>query len=109
MKFLAGKVTGVVANPPYIPTTAIDNLQPEVVKHEPHLALDGGEDGLRNIRYLVEATPQYLTSRGILLIEIMAGQVNQALELLHQSDYYYGIRSYRDFNDIERFVMAYRR
>lgn len=109
LKFLTGKVTGVVANPPYIPTNQINNLQPEVVKHEPHLALDGGEDGLRDIRNLIEATPQYLTSGGILIIEIMAGQANCALELLHQSDCYYGIESYRDFNDIERFVMAYRR
>ena len=109
LEFLAGKVTGVVANPPYIPTTSIDSLQPEVVKHEPHLALDGGDDGLRDIRYLIEATPQYLISEGILIIEIMAGQANQALELLHQSDCYYGIKSHRDFNDIERFVMAYRR
>ena len=109
LKFLAGKVTGVVANPPYIPTASIDSLQPEVVKHEPHLALDGGEDGLRDIRCLIEATPQYLISGGILIMEIMAGQANQVIELLHRSDCYYGIKSYQDFNDIERFVMAYRR
>ena len=109
LEFLVGKVTGVVANPPYIPTTLIDNLQPEVVKHEPHLALDGGEDGLRDIRYLIQATPQYLTSGGILLIEIMAGQADEVTKLLQQSDCYYGIKSYRDFNNVERFVMAYRR
>ena len=109
LKFLAGKVTGVVANPPYIPTNLIYGLQPEVVKHEPHLALDGGEDGLRDIRYLIEATPQYLASGGMLLIEIMAGQANQVIELFDRSDLYYSVKSYRDFNGIERFVMAYRR
>lgn len=108
VEFLRGKVTGVVSNPPYIPTAQIDNLQPEVVKHEPRLALDGGEDGLRDIRYLVETTPQYLTSGGILLIEIMAGQAERVTELLHRSDYY-GVKSCLDLNGIERFVMAYRR
>ena len=108
LKFLEGKVAGVVSNPPYIPTTQIKYLDPEVVNHEPHLALDGGDDGLREIRYLVETSPQYLTSGGILLIEIMAGQANEVIKLLQRSDYY-GVKTCLDLNGIERFVIAYRR
>lgn len=108
LKFLEGKVAGVVSNPPYIPTALINYLDPEVVNHEPHLALDGGDDGLRDIRYLVETSPQYLTSGGILLMEIMAGQAQEVIKLLQRSDYY-GVKSCYDLNDIERFVIAYRR
>ena len=85
LKFLEGKVAGVVSNPPYIPTAQIKHLDPEVVNHEPHLALDGGDDGLRDIRYLVETSPQYLTSGGILLMEIMAGQAKKVIKLLQRS------------------------
>ena len=108
LKFLQGKVTGVVSNPPYIPTAQIVRLEPEVVNHEPHLALDGGDDGLRDIRHLVKVTPQYLVSGGILAIEIMVGQANEVIKLLLKSDYY-GVRACHDLNGIERFVMAYRR
>lgn len=108
LSFLRGRVTGVIANPPYIPTVEIDNLQPEVARHEPRIALDGGNDGLRHIRYLIEVTPQYLISGGILLLEIMVGQAGKVIKLLQREEYT-GVRSCLDFNGIERFVIAYRR
>lgn len=46
-------VDWLVSNPPYIPSAAIDGLAPEVARHEPRLALDGGPDGLRAYRALV--------------------------------------------------------
>jgi len=42
---LKGQVSGMVANPPYIPSTLVPQ-QPEVAHHEPQMALDGGADGL---------------------------------------------------------------
>lgn len=108
LTFLRGKVTGVISNPPYIPTAQINDLQPEVARHEPRVALDGGDDGLRDIRCLIEVTPQYLVSRGILLLEIMVGQAGAVIELLQREEYF-GVRSCLDLNGIERFVMAYRR
>lgn len=107
LQFLQGKVAGVVANPPYIPSDRLDALQPEVAQHEPNLALDGGIDGLREIRHLIATTPQYLVSQGILLIEIMDGQANAVVELLQQSSYY-DVKTCFDLGGIERFVMAYR-
>lgn len=107
LQFLQGQVAGVVANPPYIPRDRLDKLQPEVAQHEPSLALDGGNDGLKDIRHIIATTPQYLVSQGILLIEIMNGQANAVVELLQQSSYY-GVRTCFDLGGIVRFVMAYR-
>jgi len=42
----SGQVSGMVANPPHIPSTLVPQLQPEVAHHEPQMALDGGADGL---------------------------------------------------------------
>ena len=105
---LRGKVSGMVSNPPYIPTSLVSQLQPEVAKHEPHLALDGGEDGLAAIRHLVNTAPNYLNSGGIWLIEIMAGQSQEVVKLLQDSSNYRNIRIFSDLGGIERFVLAYR-
>lgn len=105
---LEGKVSGMVSNPPYIPTQAIALLEPEVANHEPHLALDGGFDGLDCIRYLVENSPIYLVSGGIWLIETMAGQAEIVSKLLEEQKSYHRIQIFSDLAGIERFVLAYR-
>ena len=109
LEFLQGNIAGMISNPPYIPTSQINDLQPEVVNHEPHLALDGGEDGLDDIRYLVKTAPNYLVRDGLWLIELMVGQANTVMELLKQQGEYYDIKSFPDLAGIERFVLAYRR
>ena len=108
LSFLKGKVTGMVSNPPYIPTEEINNLQPEVA-HEPRLALDGGDDGLDAIRCTLEDAPQYLVSGGIWLVELMMGQADTVVQLLKQQGQYSKTEIYQDLNGIERFVLAYRR
>ena len=108
LNFLEDKVTGMVSNPPYIPTKEIDNLEPEVA-HEPRLALDGGDDGLDDVRCLVKDAPQYLVSGGIWLVELMIGQADKVAKLLEQQGEYFNIKIYEDLNGIERFVLAYRR
>jgi release factor glutamine methyltransferase len=106
---LKGKVMGMVANPPYIPTADIHQLQPEVVRYEPHLALDGGKDGLEHIRYLVEVSAEYLHPGGIWLIEMMAGQGEQVIQMLETQGDYHNIKLLPDLAGIERFALAYRR
>ena len=105
---LEGKVSGMVSNPPYIPTTELPYLQPEVFKHEPHLALDGGRDGLESIRYLIEASANYLAPGGIWLIEMMAGQANAVKKMLQDHGCYDRIQVFKDLAGIERFALAYR-
>jgi release factor glutamine methyltransferase len=105
---LQGKVTGMVSNPPYIPSAQIPQLQPEVAHHEPRLALDGGDDGLADICYLIKTAPQYLVSGGMWLIELMAGQADTVVELLKQQGEYYDLNIFPDLAEIDRFVLAYR-
>ncbi|GAB4530875.1 MAG: peptide chain release factor N(5)-glutamine methyltransferase [Pleurocapsa sp.] len=106
---LRGKVRGMISNPPYIPSAEVLQLQPEVTRHEPHLALDGGKDGLDDIRHLVEVAPDYLISGGIWLIEMMAGQSQTVKQLLENQGEYEEITIFFDLAGIERFALAYRR
>lgn len=64
----------IVSNPPYIPTADMLALAPEVVRHEPHLALDGGPDGLDAYRQLARILPLHLAPGGLVALEIGLGQ-----------------------------------
>ncbi|AKG23426.1 peptide chain release factor N(5)-glutamine methyltransferase [Calothrix sp. 336/3] len=108
LEFLRGQVGGMVSNPPYIPRDTVLTLQPEVTNHEPHLALDGGEDGLDFIRHLIHTAPDYLASGGIWLIEMMAGQAEVVRDLLGKQGNYRDIEIHSDLAGIERFALAYR-
>ena len=54
----------IVSNPPYIRRDVIGTLQAEVRLHEPHLALDGGEDGLDFYRRIIDIAPRLLNENG---------------------------------------------
>lgn len=103
---LRGKVAGMLSNPPYIPSQEVLCLQPEVTEHEPHLALDGGTDGLDAIRLLVDTAPNYLQAGGIWLIEMMAGQGISVADLLTKQGSYTNIEIINDLAGLDRFVLA---
>ncbi|MBE9175132.1 peptide chain release factor N(5)-glutamine methyltransferase [Synechocystis salina LEGE 06155] len=103
---LRGQVRGMVSNPPYIPQPELPQLQPEVINHEPLLALDGGADGLRAVEQLIRRSPIYLKPGGFWLVEIMAGQAPTVAALLKASGAYQDIHIHRDLAGIERFVCA---
>ena len=105
---LKGCLAGMVSNPPYIPSQMVLELEPEVAQHEPHLALDGGNDGLDCIRHLVTVAPEYLRSGGIWLIELMSGQAASAVALLETNGNYRDVQIHQDLAGIERFVSALR-
>jgi release factor glutamine methyltransferase len=64
----------VFSNPPYIPSHQIESLEPEVARHEPRAALDGGPDGLDAYRALGGLLPGLLRTGGHALLEIGQGQ-----------------------------------
>lgn len=64
----------IVSNPPYIPSGEIAGLEPEVVRYEPHLALDGGADGLVAYRALAPIIARLLAPGGLAALEIGLGQ-----------------------------------
>ncbi|MFB8793925.1 MAG: peptide chain release factor N(5)-glutamine methyltransferase [Microcoleus sp.] len=109
LAFLKGRVSGMVSNPPYIPSSTVLTLQPEVLKHEPHLALDGGFDGLDCIRHLAETAPDYLESGGVWLVEMMAGQAEAVADLLESQGSYCDVQIFADLAGVDRFALAYRR
>lgn len=106
---LKGQLSGMVSNPPYIPKDLIPTLQPEVRNHEPHIALDGGSDGLDCIRHLITTSGDYLRPGGVWLIEMMAGQGDTVTQLLHETGCYCQIQLFPDLAGIDRFALAYRR
>ena len=65
-----GSLDLVVSNPPYIPTKDIAGLMREVRDHEPHMALDGGEDGMDFYRKLFNSVPALLKDGGALIFEM---------------------------------------
>lgn len=104
---LRNKLSGMVSNPPYVPSKEVLVLQPEVTEHEPHLALDGGEDGLDCLRHLVTTAPEYLVPSGLWIVEMMMGQMDVVVELLENTGYEQIVRS-RDLEGVERFAIGRR-
>ncbi len=72
----------VVSNPPYVESAAIASLDPEVRDHDPHLALDGGPDGLDAYRAIAPTLPGRLAPGGIAGLEIGAGQAAAVAAIL---------------------------
>ena len=96
----------MITNPPYIPSKTVLSLDPEVTDHEPHQALDGGDDGLDDIRLLVQQAPNYLQPGGLWLTEHMQGQADAIAALLTAQQVYGNIQIHKDLAGVERFVSA---
>lgn len=91
----------IVSNPPYLKTEEINCLQSEIREWEPAAALDGGEDGLRYYRNILNPSVAYLNDSGYLLVEIGAGQSQAVIEIAESS----GLRCeavIKDYAGIER-------
>jgi release factor glutamine methyltransferase len=102
-----GQLELVVANPPYIPTGQLAELEPVVRDHEPRLALDGGADGLVAIRRLIAEAPAALAPGGLLLIEHHHDQSTAVLALLRQAGLERA-QPHRDLEGVVRFALAWR-
>jgi release factor glutamine methyltransferase len=105
LDFLQGQLDLIVTNPPYIPTSLLANLDPVVRKHEPLLALDGGEDGLDGIRSIVAQAKTYLAPGGLLLMEHHHDQSAAVIDLLVSAGLAQPM-AHRDLEGILRFVSA---
>jgi release factor glutamine methyltransferase len=97
----------VTANPPYIASSEVPTLMPDVRDFEPRLALDGGSDGLDLIRRIVDEAPGHLERDGILATEVGAGEA-RAVRALFEAAGYREIRIDRDYGKIERVVSGIR-
>lgn len=80
------KFDAILSNPPYIPTDEIQTLDPEVRDFDPHLALDGGTDGLDIYRKLIPNCVQYLKPKGLLALEIGHDQASAITEFISHTN-----------------------
>jgi len=94
----------IVSNPPYIETEVIGELSLDV-QNEPHLALDGGEDGLDFYRKIAKEAKKYLNEEGMLFLEIGYNQKDSVQELLEKSGFK-NIICLQDFGGNDRVVIA---
>lgn len=79
---LSGPFDLIVSNPPYIPSAEIPKLSVEVREHDPHLALDGGNDGYDAYRALIPQAAERLTPGGALIVEAGQGQARDIETLM---------------------------
>lgn len=93
----------IVSNPPYIRRSEIETLQPEV-KCQPHIALDGGEDGLDFYRLIADNAAKYLTSGGALFLEIGYDQREEVTALLGKD--FTNIACVKDYGGNDRVIFA---
>ena len=87
-KFNLGKYDLVVSNPPYIKTFVIKYLEKDVAEFEPKLALDGGLDGLSEIRKVIKKTSVLIKKNGKFILEIGFDQKNEVINLLKKEGFY---------------------
>lgn len=96
----------LVSNPPYIPSAVMDTLPREVNAFEPHVALDGGSDGLDVYRRLVEVAPRVLKPGGLFACELFEGAVDDAAALCRAAGFE-RVRVIEDLARRPRYVFAY--
>lgn len=93
----------IVSNPPYIKTSVIENLQPEVRDYEPRLALDGRKDGLYFYREIIAQAGAYLNPEGMLFFEIGYDQGEEVRALMEQAGYA-EVEVVKDYAGLDRVV-----
>ena len=98
----------IVSNPPYIETKTINGLEKNVL-NEPHIALDGGEDGLDFYRIIIKEAKDYLKKGVYIALEIGYNQKDSVCNLLKQEKVYEDIYCKKDLGGNDRVIIAKRR
>ena len=98
------KYNVIVSNPPYIKESDLNNLEFQVKKYEPLLALNGYEDGLYFYKQIATNAPNYLHNGGKLWLECGMGQAQEIKKLFNIN--FKNIKLIKDINGIERYIYA---
>lgn len=99
----------IVSNPPYIKSNLIRELSVNVRNYEPHLALDGGKDGLVYYKSIVRDSVEFLKNNGILAFEVGHDQGDGVKEIMEESGYYDNLNIEKDLAGYDRCVWGYRK
>ena len=100
-----GEFQCVVSNPPYIPRGDLETLDVSVRDYEPHLALDGGEDGLDFYRSIAERWKEVLVPGGRLYFEVGIGQADSVLRIMRGQGFG-DIQVVKDHHGVPRVVFG---
>ena len=95
----------IVSNPPYIKTKEIATLSKEV-QNEPHIALDGGQDGLDFYRSIINKAYNYLENEGYLCLEIGYDQKEEVIDIINKSKKYKEIIIKKDLSGNDRVIIC---
>lgn len=94
----------IVSNPPYIETEVISTLSKEVQK-EPHIALDGGDDGLKFYRLIVKNAKNYISENGKVFLEIGFDQKEKLFNLIEESKQFSNQTCIKDLSGNDRVII----
>ena len=100
---LNGTVDLVISNPPYVPLSSTTRMEPEVLDHEPHVALFADDDGLAVIRQVEQAARQLLRPGGRVVVEHDDSQGSSAPAVFHG---WAEVEDHQDLTGRPRFVTA---
>ena len=100
-----GELQCIVSNPPYIPRADLETLDASVKDYEPHLALDGGEDGLDFYQTISGKWKEALAPGGRLYFEVGIGQADTVLRIMRAQGFG-DIQIVKDLHDIPRVVFG---
>lgn len=103
---LLGQVDVLVSNPPYVPTATRDQVAPEALEHDPHLALFSGADGLDAIRVMEVRARELLRVGGVVVIEHDDTHRESVPALFHASRRWRDVRAHDDLTGRPRFMTA---
>ena len=104
-KFAQGKYDLIVSNPPYIKKFNLKYLEKEIVSFEPKLALDGGLDGLSEIRKVIKKSSELIKKNGKFILEIGFDQKNNVINLLKEKGFYIN-STLKDFANNDRCIVS---
>jgi release factor glutamine methyltransferase len=104
-KFSKGKYDLIISNPPYIKNLDLKYLEKDVINFEPKLALDGGLDGISEIRKIIKKSSELIKNGGKLILEIAYNQKKEVKQLLIKNSFY--INSVvKDFANNDRCIIS---
>ena len=86
--FNFGKYDLIISNPPYIKKLDLKYLDRDVINFEPRLALNGGLEGLSEIRKVIAKSSELIKKKGKLILEIAFDQKNEVIKLLKDKGFY---------------------
>ena len=104
-KFNLGKYDLIISNPPYIKKLKIKYLEKDVAKFEPKLALDGGLDGLSEIRKVINKSSELIKKNGKFILEIGFDQKNKVINLLKKEGFYIN-SAQKDLSNNDRCIVS---